>query len=116
MHVLPRWRDRKIVDIRRADVRDLLESLEGVVLPNRVLTLVKTVFRFALSLDWIDVSPAEGIRKPQLEQERDRVLTMTDMAQIWKAAELLGYPFGPFVRLLALTAQRRTEVAGDAVG
>lgn len=112
MHVLPAWRDRKIVDIRRADVRDLLEGLEGAVLPNRVLTLVKTVFRFALSRDWIDVSPAEGIRKPQVEQERDRVLTMADMAQIWKAAELLGYPFGPYIRLLALTAQRRTEVAG----
>jgi integrase len=112
MHVLPAWRDRKIVDIRRADVRELLDRLEGAVLPNRVLTLVKTIFRFALSRDWIDVSPAEGIRKPQVEQERDRVLTMTDMAQIWKAAELLGYPFGPYIRLLALTAQRRTEVAG----
>lgn len=112
MHVFPAWRDRKIVDIRRADVRDLLERLEGAVLPNRVLSLVKTIFRFALSRDWIDVSPAEGIRKPQVEQERDRVLTMADMAQIWNAAELLGYPFGPYIRLLALTAQRRTEVAG----
>jgi integrase len=112
MHVFPVWRDRKIVDIRRTDVRELLDRLEGAVLPNRVLTLVKTIFRFALSRDWIDVSPAEGIRKPQVEQERDRVLTTTDMAQIWKAAELLGYPFGPYIRLLALTAQRRTEVAG----
>ncbi|MBX3562704.1 MAG: tyrosine-type recombinase/integrase [Sphingomonas sp.] len=111
LHVLPAWRDRKIVDIRRADVRTLLDGLEGVVLPNRVLALVKTIFRYALSQDWIDFSPAEGIPKPQIERERDRVLTMKDVAQIWKAAELLGYPFGPYVRLLALTAQRRTEVA-----
>ncbi len=82
MHVFPSWRDRKIVGIRRSDARDLLERLEGAVLPNRVLSLVKTIFRFALSRDWIDVSPAEGIRKPQVEQERDRVLTMADMAQI----------------------------------
>jgi integrase len=40
------------------------------------------------------------------------VLTMSDVAHIWKAAELLGYPFGPYIRLLVLTAQRRTEVAG----
>jgi integrase len=40
------------------------------------------------------------------------VLSMADLAQIWKAAELLGYPFGPYIRVLALTAQRRTEVAG----
>ena len=111
LHVLPAWRNRKIVDIRRADVRALLDGLEGVVLPNRVLALVKTIFRYALSQDWIDFSPAEGIRKPQIERERDRVLTMTDVAQIWNAAELLGYPFGPYIRLLVLTAQRRTEVA-----
>jgi len=112
MHVFPAWRDRRIADIRRADVRDLVEGLEGVVLPNHVLTLVKTIFRFAVSRDWIDFSPAEGVSKPNVERERDRVLTMREMAQIWKAAELLGYPFGPYVRLLALTAQRRTEVAG----
>ena len=111
MHVFPAWRDRRIADIRRADVRDLVEGLEGVVLPNHVLTLVKTIFRFAVSCDWIDFSPAEGVRKPNVERERDRVLTMAEMAKIWKAAELLGYPFGPYVRLLALTAQRRTEVA-----
>jgi len=112
MHVLPAWRERKIADIRRADVRDLLEGLEGAVLPNRVLTLVKTVFRFALNREWIDASPAEGIRKPQAELERDRVLTMAEIVWVWRAAELLGYPFGPYIRLLTLTAQRRTEVAG----
>jgi integrase len=110
-HVLPRWRGRKVADIRRAEVRDLVEGLEGVVLPNRVLTLVKTIFRFALSRDWIDFSPAEGIRKPRSERSRDRVLIMSEVAAIWKAAGHLGYPFGPYVRLLCLTAQRRTEVA-----
>ena len=29
---------------------------------------------------------------------------------VWRAAEALGYPFGPAVRLLALTGQRRAEV------
>lgn len=110
-HVLPRWRDRKVADIRRAEVRDLVEGLEGVVLPNRVLALVKTIFRFALSRDWIDYSPADGICKPRVERSRDRVLTMSEVAAIWKAAENLGYPFGPYIRLLCLTAQRRTEVA-----
>jgi integrase len=111
MYVLPAWQNRKIASIRRGDVRDLLDGLEGAVLPNRVLALVKTIFRYALSRDWIDFSPAEGIRKPHTERERDRVLTMAEVAQIWAASELLGYPFGPYVRMLGLTAQRRTEVA-----
>lgn len=112
MHVLPAWRNRKIADIRRADVRELVEGIEGAVLPNRVLTVIKTIFRFALSRDWIDASPVEGIAKPKVEAERDRVLSMEEIARVWSAAGLAGYPFGHFARMLALTAQRRTEVAG----
>lgn len=112
LHVLPKWRDRKIAEIRRADVRDLIEGIEGDVLPNRVLTVVRTVFRFALSRDWIDASPAEGIAKPKDETERDRFLDMGEAKRVWVSAALLGYPFGPYVRALLLTGQRRTEVAG----
>ena len=111
MHVLPHWRDKKIADIRRADVRELIDGIEGDVLPNRVLTLVKTIFRYALSRDWIDASPIEGIAKPKAESERDRVLSMEEVTAIWNAAGLLGFPFGHYLQTLALTAQRRTEVA-----
>jgi integrase len=111
LHVLPKWRDRKIAEIRRSDVRDLIDGIEGDVLPNRVLTVVRTVFRFALSRDWLEASPAEGIAKPKDETERDRFLDMGEAKRVWDAAALLGYPYGPFVRALVLTGQRRTEVA-----
>lgn len=111
LHVLPKWRDRKLVSIRRSDVRDLIEGIEGDVLPNRVLTVVRTVFRYALSRDWIEASPAEGIAKPKDESERDRFLDMDEVKRVWEASGLLGYPYAPFVRLLLLTGQRRTEVA-----
>jgi integrase len=111
LHVLPKWRDRKIAQIKRSDVRDLIDGIEGDVLPNRVLTVVRTVFRFALTRDWLDASPAEGIAKPKDETERDRFLDMTEAKRVWDAAALLGYPYGPYVRALLLTGQRRTEVA-----
>jgi len=111
LHVLPKWRDRKIAEIKRGDVRVLIDGIEGDVLPNRVLTVVRTVFRFALSRDWLEASPAEGIAKPKDETERDRFLDMTEAKRVWDAAALLGYPYGPFVRALLLTGQRRTEVA-----
>jgi integrase len=110
-YVLPHWRDRRIVEIRRNDVRELVEGLEGDVLPNRILTLIKTIFRFAMSRDWIDASPVEGIAKPKAETERDRVLGMDEAKHIWEGAGLLGFPQGSFIRVLQLTAQRRTEVA-----
>lgn len=111
LHILPKWRDRKIAEIKRGDVRDLIEGIEGDILPNRVLTVVRTVFRFALGRDWIDASPAEGIAKPKDETERDRFLNMGEAKRVWDATALLGYPFGPYLRALLLTGQRRTEVA-----
>ena len=44
-------------------------------------------------------------------QNRDRVLSPDELGNVWKAAPKLGYPYGSFVRLLILTAQRRGEVA-----
>ncbi len=112
IHVYPKWRRRRLTAIKKADVRDLLDGIEGEVLPNRVLATIRPIFRWALEHDWIDLSPAEGIAKPRAEKVRDRVLDMDEIARIWNAAGLLGYPFGSFLRLLILTAQRRSEVAG----
>lgn len=44
--------------------------------------------------------------------ERERVLSDSEIAEVWAAAGTLGYPFGPFYKLLVLTLQRREEVAG----
>ena len=37
---------------------------------------------------------------------------MTKWPSLWAATDTLGYPFGPFYKLLILTLQRREEVAG----
>jgi integrase len=111
MHVLPMWGSRRLIDIKRADVRDLIDGIEGAILPNRVLALIKTIFRYAVERDWLVTSPAEGVRKPKSEVTRDRVLDMAEIGRVWGAAGLLGYPMGPYLQMLLLTAQRRSEVA-----
>lgn len=111
LHVLPKWRERRITEIKRAAVRELIDGIEGDVLPNRILALVKTVFRFALGRDWIEHSPAEGVGKPKDEAPRDRWLDMDEVKRVWEACDLSGYPFGQFIKVLLLTGQRRTEVA-----
>jgi integrase len=40
------------------------------------------------------------------------VLSDTEIAEVWAAADRLTYPFGPFFKLAILTLQRREEVAG----
>lgn len=111
LHVLPKWASRGIDSISRGEVRDLIDGIDGHVAPNRVLALVRKLFRHALSRDWISVSPAEAIAKPNAEKPRDRFLEMKEVANVYRAAGLLGHPYGGFIRTLLLTAQRRTEVA-----
>src|SRR5258708_5211402 len=43
---------------------------------------------------------------------RKRVLDDNELRALWHASEKLGYPYGPFYRLLVLTGQRKSEVAG----
>jgi len=112
LHVYPDWADRKLIEIKRADVRELIRGLEGEVLPNRVLASLKAIFSHAVKQDWLEHSPADHVDKPKAEAARERVLAMDEIARVWKAAGLLGYPGGPWARVLMLTGQRRSEVAG----
>ena len=52
------------------------------------------------------------MKPPTQEQARDRVLSDDELRWLWRACEAVGWPFGPLVKLLLLTAQRRDEVAG----
>lgn len=60
----------------------------------------------------MDANPCAEIRAPAPHQSRDRVLSDAELASVWRACERVGYPFGSIVRLLILTAQRPSEVAG----
>jgi integrase len=111
IYVLPKWRDVELTHIRRADVRDLIDGIEGVVAPGRALAIIRTLFRHAMARDWVDSSPAEAVPNPSRDIPRDRYLDMKELAAVYKATDLLGYPFTGFIKMMILTAQRRTEVA-----
>ena len=49
---------------------------------------------------------------PTKEISRDRVLTDGELRLVWIASHKLDWPYGPQLRLLILTLQRRDEVAG----
>jgi integrase len=111
-HVLANWRSRKLNSISCADVRALLDSIEAPWAANRTLNLVSKFFNWCVEVDLLEASPVAGIKKPFAEPSRDRVLTDDELRAVWRAADGVGYPFGSIVQLLALTGQRRGEVAG----
>jgi integrase len=59
----------------------------------------------------LELSPAAGIPLPGKEVQRDRLLNDRELAAVIKAARQIGGPYGNVVELLALTGQRRQEVA-----
>lgn len=111
--VLPRWGERRIQEITKRDVLELLDGLtdRGVgPMTNRVFAAVRKLFNFCLARDMIASSPCAGIRPPVPEVSRDRVLTDDEIRAFWGATGRMGYPFGPLFRLLLLTGQRLSEV------
>jgi integrase len=114
-NALRKWRNRPIASITRRDVIDLVEKISergAPVQANRTLTRLGTLFKWAVEKDRLAVSPAERVKPVTQEQARDRVLSDAELRWFWLGADKIGWPFGPLVNLLLLTAQRRDEVAG----
>jgi integrase len=110
------WTGRHIGEIRRVDVADLLDRIKkrSPSVARLTFAALRGLFGWAVERDLIVTSPCERLTAPPRPAARDRVLTDDELRAIWKASEGLGYPFGPIVKLLMLTGQRRAEVAGMA--
>ncbi|MCE3250310.1 MAG: putative phage integrase [Geminicoccaceae bacterium] len=114
--VLPLWGDRPIQSITKRDALDLLDEIAGraPVLANRVASLLKRVFSWAVEREVIAASPLVGLKPPAKEKARERVLEDHELAAIWRASDQIGWPIGDITRLLILTGARRSEVTGMA--
>jgi len=111
----PAWGARPIHDIGRRDVIELLDRIVDRGAPiqaNRTLAHMRRLFNWAREREIVAANPAAGLRKPTVEVQRDRTLSDNELRQFWSACGTLGWPFGPMFKLLLLTAQRRSEVAG----
>lgn len=112
--VLPAWGDRPIAEIDRKAVRDLLDGLVDRGTPyaaNRLHALLRVAFGWFADRDIVQVSPVVQ-KAPAKEESRDRVLSDSEVRWLWQATDAVGWPFGPMVKLLVVTAQRREEVSG----
>jgi integrase len=108
------WAGRSIHQITKRDVVELVSAIEqrgAPVAANKVLKSIKTFLRWCVGRAVLDQSPAEGVPLPWKEVPRDRVLDDNELTHVILAARKIGGPYGGIVELLALTGQRREEVA-----
>jgi integrase len=109
------WAGRSIHEISKRDVVELVSTIEQRGAPgsaNKTLKSIKTFLRWCVGRAVLDRSPAEGVPLPAKEVARDRMMDDIELVNVILAARKIGGPYGGIVELLALTGQRREEVAG----
>lgn len=74
----------------------------------------RACFGWAVKHEKVPANPFEALPDRPAAPSRERVLSDSELAEVWRAAEAAGGAFGRMVKLLILTGQRREEVAGVA--
>jgi integrase len=79
---------------------------------RRVRAYGSALYGWAIKRGLVPSNPFAAIPDESRDVQRDRVLTDAELADIWEAAGTLGWPWASFFRVLLLTLQRESEVAG----
>lgn len=112
------WGDWPITDVTAADVAAVIRA-KATTAPAQARNLLGYLKRF---FGWaqaqhsyeLEASPVAALKPDRLVGKkviRKRVLSDEELRALWQVTEALDYPFGPLVRLLALTGQRRSDVS-----
>jgi integrase len=103
--------NRRAIAVQLAEV----EKESGIVSRNRLRSSLSAFFTWIIQEGFIEANPVIGTRKIDEGGSRERVLTQTELAQLWTTlGQSNSIPLGQFgdiVRLLILTGQRRDEIA-----
>jgi integrase len=116
LHVLPKWRDRDYLKIRRRDVIELIEGLitEGKeTLANRMQSLVSGIFSFPVDSDLREDNPCMRLKKRGTERAGSRVLSDGEIRLFWRRIVLppVSHETGLALRALLITGVRPGEAA-----
>lgn len=111
-----RWLRTPVREITRADIAAAVQDAmtfgggKGAAANTRLAQL-KSLFSWLHAQGFVDAHPCEMLPPPAPHNERERVLSADEIKALWTATATLEAPYRQFVRVLALTGQRRSEVA-----
>jgi integrase len=83
---------------------------------HNLFTTGKRLFAWAIDQQvyGLESSPFDRLKPKAIigkKEFRTRILSDDELRALWRATRRLGYPYGPLFRMLALTGQRKSEVA-----
>ena len=114
LNLKPVLGEKALPRITRADVVSVFDRMPAEQVANRrnVFAVLRRLFRWAVSRGDIERSPMEGMETPPPVKPRERWLADEELRLVWEEAPKCHRCFGPIVRLLIATGQRREEVSG----
>jgi integrase len=109
--LLPSWRGKRVDEIGKRDVIELLDSIAdrgAPIMARSVQSYIRRFFRWCIERDILRIDPTAGMPRVGNRKSRDRVLTDEELDKVWAAC---NGTYGAVVRMLALTGARREEIA-----
>lgn len=109
------WQSRLITQVSK---RDLIDLLDGIIdsqrssWANAVRRYLSKFFAWCAERDLITVVPTDRVRQPAKNVSRERVLSNSEVGEVWAALENMDGLFGPLYKISLLTGQRLDEVSG----
>lgn len=102
---------RPAAQITKADVVNAIDKIASPGAARNPISYARSCFGWAEKRGKVPSNPFSDLPDAPTGGSRERVLSHDEVADLWTAAEALGYPFGPFYQLEILTLQRREMVA-----
>ncbi len=112
--IIEPWKDKYVAEIGKPDILRLLDSIVDRGAPvsaNRIFEVIRAWLNWCVQRGYLESSPAIGIKAPAEEEERERVLTVSELTEIWTVSKSFDYPLKPFLQLATLLPMRRSEIA-----
>ena len=113
--LFPTWRAMRATEIRRRDIRTLIEKIAERPAPsmaNRIQLLIHKMFNFAIAHEIVEFNPCAQLELPARERARDRVLSDAEIRRFWSVLDGEPADIAAAFRLRLITAQRGGEVHG----
>jgi integrase len=114
MHALPEFKGQLLPAIGKAEINGLFDKLkEHPALARNVWAALSKMMSWAtVQRGDLALNVMASMAPPAGAKARKRTLSNDEILAFWRATHELDNPFGPFLRLLLITIQRRSEVAG----
>lgn len=112
-HIIPAFGDRAADKITRGEITRFIDGYASTtpVMARNVLAYFSAFYSWALPrLDDLPGNPCRDAGRPPAPKPRERVLSELEIGALWRVLDAEKKPFGPAIKLLLLTGQRRNEV------